>query len=161
MDARSQPLTKLSECCKRENVNQTKMFKGHREQALSPRRHESRPLTPHADSLKNENKRQNDSKNVNSGSRNRMVVLGRRSARSPLRDSSKSGNIPGTGGDRLTSPTHSMQVRSVEPKSPRSRTSSTKSASTKNNVVVSSSVGSRSNTFCKDEKSKDNKPIIP
>ena len=86
-----------------------------------------------------------------------MVVLGRRSARSPLRDSSKSGSIPVTGGGRIASPTHSMQVRSlgsyVEPKSPRSRNSSSKSASGKINSVVSPSVGSRSNTFCKDEKS--------
>ncbi|XP_071546942.1 uncharacterized protein [Panulirus ornatus] len=108
------------------------------------------PRTPKAS--KTEPRRQIDVKNGNVVARSKGAAMGRRATRSPMRES---GRPIGLGTGRGTSPTPSATLTSSVTGS-RSRSSSVTSRPAGNTVTLPPAVGSRSNTFCKDDSTGPN-----
>nr|XP_045583613.1 serine/arginine repetitive matrix protein 2-like isoform X1 [Procambarus clarkii] len=139
-------------------TNLSKAGRSQQESQPSPQCHSDSgshtPRTPKVD--KTEPRRQSDVKNGNI-TRTR-AVMGRKSTRSPMREP---GRVTGLATGRGTSPTPSTTFGSGITGC-RSRSSSVTSRPIGSTAIPSPAVGSRSNTFSKDDsKCPSRKPVLP
>lgn len=108
------------------------------------------PRTPRIE--KGEPRKQSDAKNGNIIPRSRGSTMGRRSTRSPMRDSGRPMGRTGS-----PTPTVTQASNAAENISRSSSVTNKPMAST----TTPPSVGSRSNTFCKDNTGPNQKPVVP